>query len=261
MRQALSRIRTLRSRVLQGEPVRGLFVRTADTAVSEALALTELDFIVLDVENSALNRTQVDLMIAISRANDLPVLVRLPAGQLDDIQHAMMAGAAGVIASHLMTATGANAVVDFCRSAGVARSYAGMARDTHCRTVPWPEFRGSMAREFLVLVQIDNAQGVAQAESIARVAGLDAVFVGSLTLALELDRERGNPDGTEMHAAIRRVSSACRAAGIHLGMAAGKDCDDSCAGFASISVVGNELNALRLGVNAILMGSRQAGRQ
>jgi 2-keto-3-deoxy-L-rhamnonate aldolase RhmA len=261
MRQALSRTRALRSRVVQGEPVRGLFVRTADSAVTEALALTELDFIVLDVENSALHRAQVDLTIAIARANDLPVLVRLPAGQLGDVQHAMMAGAAGVIASHLMTATGAHAVVDFCRSAGVARSYAGMARGTHCRTVPWPEFKRAMAGEFLVLVQIDNAQGVAQAEAIAKVEGLDAVFVGSLTLALELERERGNPDEMEMHAAIRRVSSACRDAGIRLGMAAGQGSVDSCAGFASISVVGNELNALRLGVDALLGRSRQGDRQ
>lgn len=260
MQQALSRTRTLRSRVVQGEPVRGLFVRIADCALTEALALTELDFIVIDVENSALHRAQVDSMIAVARANDLPVVVRLPASQLGDIQHAMMAGAAGVIASHLMTAADAHTVVDFCRSAGVAKSYAGMARLTLCRTVPWPEFRRAMAGEFLVLVQIDNAQGVAQAEPIAAVPGLDAVFVGGLTLALELELERGDTDETAVHAAIRRVSSACRAAGIQMGMPAGQDSADPGASLASIMVVGNELNALRIGVDALLAPRPQIGR-
>lgn len=254
MPEALSRTRTLRRRVVDGERVRGLFVRIADSAAAEALALTDLDFIVLDVENSALHRAQVDSLLAVARANDLPVLVRLPAGQLGDILHAMMAGAAGVIASHLMTATEARAVVDFCRSAGVAKSYAGMARGTRCRTVPWTEFKHAMADEFLVIVQIDNAQGVAQAEPIAGAPGLDAVFVGRLTLALELE-----PDDTgdvAVHAAIRRMSSACRAAGIHLGMPAGQNSADPAASLASILVVGNDLNALRLGVEALLAGTR-----
>ncbi|MES2786057.1 MAG: aldolase/citrate lyase family protein [Pseudomonadota bacterium] len=252
MQHTLSRSRTLRSRVVQGEPVRGLFVRTADCAVAQALALTGLDFIVLDVENSALHRAQVDSMIAFARANDLPVLVRLPASQLGDIQHAMMAGAAGVIASHLMTAAAAHTVVDFCRSAGVVRSYAGMGRDTRCRTVPWPEFKLAMAAEFLVMVQIDNAQGVAQAESIAAVAGLDAVFVGSLTLTLELELERGGANEKTVQAAIHRVSAACLAAGIQLGMPAGQDSADPFAYRASIIVAGNELNALRIGVDVLL---------
>lgn len=254
MPEALSRTRTLRRRVVDGERVRGLFVRIADSAAAEALALTDLDFIVLDVENSALNRAQVDLLLAVARANDLPVLVRLPAGQLGDIQHAMMAGAAGVIASHLTTATGARVVVDFCRSAGVAKSYAGMARGTRCRTVPWTDFKHALAEEFLVLAQIDDAQGIAQSEPIAAVPGLDAVFFGSLTLALEL----GSGDIRDMavHAAIRSVSSACRAAGIHLGMPAGHNSADPSASLASILVVGNELNAMRLGVDALLAGPR-----
>lgn len=230
-------------------------MRIADPAAMEALAFTALDFVVLDAENSALNRTQIDGLLALALACDLPVLVRLRVAQLGDIQHAMMAGAAGVVLSHVGGADPLREAVAFCRQAGVAKAYAGMGRRTRGRTVPWASFSKTMADEFLVIAQLDSAAGLAQAGPIASVAGLDAVFVGTLTLALDLGSQ--GPGEQRVQDAIGHIAGACQAAGIPLGMHSPPGKPGALAGNASILVVGNDLNAMRSGVDALLESVRR----
>ena len=245
-----SRTRQLRRRIAGAERVLGLFMRIADTVAVEALALSDVDFVVLDAENSALGRPQIDALLAVALACDMPVLVRLPAAQLGDIQHAMMAGAAGVVVSHLSSADQLRDTLAFCRHAGVAKAHAGMGRGTRGRTVPWAEFSRAMADSFIVIAQVDSAATLAQAGPIASAAGLDAVFVGTWTLALDLGAK--GSDDQPVQQAIHTIASACKSAGIQLGMHLPPGTAGPHAGLASILVVGNELTAMHSGVQALL---------
>ena len=252
-----ARTASFRSRVLRGQAVYGVFTRVADPLVIEALAATELDFAIVDVENGALTWPQVNELVARALARDFPVLLRMAATQLVDVQHALATGAAGLVASHLATAEQLHSAATFARQEGIARAYAGMARESNFRTVPWAQFRRHRRERFLFLVQIDDPAGVRNVASMLACEGVDGALVGTLTLGLALESapEEGSTDG-----AIQKVLAACVGAGRRCAVHVldGPDHDRAASAGATIFVIGNELNMLRAATQSVLARIRTA---
>ena len=242
---------------MAGEAVFGVFARAADPLVAEALAATNLDFVVLDIENGALNWTQVGHWVACALARGFPVVLRIGAVSLLEVQHAIASGAAGIIASHVADAAQARAIGAFARTSGIARAYAGMATTTNFRTVAWPDYERTLREEFLVLVQVDDADAAGKAQAIAQAEGIDGLFIGTLTLELS---HRGGRAGAE--AAVHDVLAACsqgkRRAGMH---AAPRDCASAIAAGANLIVLANELNMLRSAANDLVAHARHGGSE
>lgn len=251
------RVVSFRSRVLQGQPVYGVFTRVADPLVIEALAATSLDFAIVDVENGALTWPQVHVLVGCALARDFPVLLRLAATSLVEVQHALATGAAGLVASHLTSAEQVRSVGMFARQGGIARAYAGMARGTDFRTLPWTDFRRQRLEQFLVLVQVDDLAGVRNIDSTVASEGVDGILVGTLTLELSLEAA---PQALSSDQAIQEVLAACaranRRSAVHVVHAS--DHGKAMAAGATIFVVGNELNILRAATQSLLSGIRAA---
>jgi 2-keto-3-deoxy-L-rhamnonate aldolase RhmA len=252
---AAARAASLRRRVVQGEAVYGVFTRLADPLALEALAATDLDFAVIDVENGGLTWPQVNQLAAAALARDFPVVLRVAAVSMLEVQHAIAAGAAGLIASHVTGAGQAREIGRFARKAGVVRAYAGMARGTRFRKLAWADYRRAVLDEFLVLIQVDDPRGVQDIEGILSAQGVDGVFVGTLTLELLHDTAQG---GERIEAAIRHVLAACsragKRAGLHVPGAA--DCPRTVAAGANMIVLGNELNMLRTAADELVGRAR-----
>ncbi|GAM62903.1 4-hydroxy-2-oxovalerate aldolase [Vibrio ishigakensis] len=66
---------------LQSQKQLGTFVKTPHPHVIEVLALSNLDFIILDAEHSPYDRASLDLCIMTARLSGLPSLVRVPDAQ------------------------------------------------------------------------------------------------------------------------------------------------------------------------------------
>ena len=252
-----ARIASFRSRVLRGQAVYGVFTRVADPLVVEALAATELDFAIVDVENGALTWPQVNDLVGRALARDFPLLLRMAATQLVDVQQALATGAAGLVASHLATAEQVHTVATFTRQGGIARAYAGMARGSNFRTVPWTEFRRDRRERFLFLVQIDDPAGVRNVDPMLASQDVDGVLIGTLTLGLALESA---PQEGSTDVAIQQVLAACAGAGRRSAVHVldGSDHDRAVSAGATIFVIGNELNILRAATQSLLARIRTA---
>ena len=68
----------------------------------------------------------------------------------------------------------------------------------------------------LLTVQIECAEGVANAAEIAAVDGVDVLFIGPGDLSANLG-SLNNPEATHVQAAIREVITAARASGKNIG--------------------------------------------
>ena len=66
-----------REKVRSGARLAGTFVKTPNLAVVEVLAQSELDFICLDGEHAPFDRTALEGCLAVARALDFPVLIRV----------------------------------------------------------------------------------------------------------------------------------------------------------------------------------------
>ena len=211
-----SRMANLQVSLRDGKRLLGLFTRAGTPEVAETLAASSLDFVVLDVEHGSLGRKEISHTILVSSLKDLPVIVRLPDATRAGIQHALTVGAGGVIVPHVSSGREAEAIVAFARSAAIERAYAGAGRETDFRRRSWTDYEVDVRQRFLVIAQIDEQAGVRAAGEIAGIAGLDAVFMGSLSIALSL----GTPRVSDriVQDALAQICQSCTGAGRRIGM-------------------------------------------
>jgi 2-keto-3-deoxy-L-rhamnonate aldolase RhmA len=173
------------------------------TAVT-AVALAGFDFVVLDMEHSAIDFTTLHTLITAGHAAGLACLVRPWGTDSGLIGKALDLGANGVLVPHVDTPERARAVVAEARYAPLGhRGYSPLTRfDALEKPLQ------ALNQATYVVVQIEGAAALERASEIAAVPGLDAIFVGPYDLALSL----GVPPGSEpVQAAARQVAAAVAA--------------------------------------------------
>ena len=186
---------TLRSRMLAGDKLVGTFMKTPSHEVLEVLAMSGLDFVCLDAEHSAFDRSTLDACMAVARALDFPVLVRVASGTPEAILQALDVGAVGVVVPHVDSVEKAEAVAKSARFGLGGRGYAGSTRWAGFATRTMPELLAKSRAETIVIAQIEEPAGVDAAQDIAAVDGVDGLFVGPADVSVSYGHEgQDNPD-------------------------------------------------------------------
>ena len=188
----------------------GTFVKTPDPSVIEVLATTGLDFICLDAEHGPFDRARLDVCLAVARALGFPCLVRVPAARAEYILQALDMGAAGLVIPHVANGAQAADMGRLSRFGNGGRGYAGSTRGSDWGRGGMPAVldRGG---EPVVLVQIEEPEGVENASAIAAADGIDGVFLGPADLTVGYGLTDLGSD--ELKAAYTRVGEAVAMAG------------------------------------------------
>lgn len=198
----------------QEKVVIGSWLNTASPIVAELMASAGFDFLVVDIEHSAVDIVQTQVMFqAIKSGNPLCApLVRLAGNSYADTKRYLDAGAAGVIAPFINTAEQARELVKavkyppegmrgvgFCRANGYGR---------HLK-----ESVASANSETFVCVQIEHIEAVNNIDRILQVEGIDSVMIGpyDLSASMGLTAQFDHPD---IVAAINTIGDACKRNGI-----------------------------------------------
>jgi len=203
--------RILRSR----EFVVGTFVKSTDPATIEVLARSSIDFVVIDAEHAPFGRRELDLCVLAAREGQLPALVRVPSGESVWIQQALDIGASGVVVPHVRNAAEAAAVARIAHFGPGGRGFAGSTRAAEYTTRNIETHLSQSADSVLVVAQIEDADAVEQAETIAGVVGIDAIFIGPVDLTISLGKTATSDP--LVVAAIGRITEGVRRAGKPLG--------------------------------------------
>jgi 2-keto-3-deoxy-L-rhamnonate aldolase RhmA len=204
-----------RERLLAGDILAGTWVKTPHPHVVEVLALSQLDVLVLDAEHAPFDRGSLDQCILAARAGGKPVLVRPPSSAHEQILNALDLGAVGVILPHIRTAEEAADAIKACHYTSGGRGYAGSSRAAGYTTKGMAKHRAD-AKKVIVIAQIEDVEGVDNIEAIARVEGIDALFIGRADLTIAYGAE--TPDDAVVVDAVDRVIVAGKAAGRTTGM-------------------------------------------
>ena len=202
----------LKARLVAGEKSLGTWLQSAEPTFAEMAALAGFDFIIMDQEHGAGDRqAAVDTMRAAS-AGETTVIVRVPSADAVTLKRLVDAGAEGVLVPMVDTAEQARAVVEACKYP--PRGTRGNAWDiTRASSYGFAaDYQAGADDNLLVIVQIETAAGVANAQAIAEVEGVDVIFVGPTDLSgsIGLPGQTGAP---EVEALIAKAVAAARAAG------------------------------------------------
>lgn len=211
----MNRISTFRSRLLAKARLVGLFLKHTGADASEMLARTAADFLVADVEHAPFARHEISVSAHAAVSRDMPYIVRLTHHDSEGLQQAVAIGATGCIIPHVADPVRLAEFAAFARGKAVEWAWAGGTRAA--QSAPsFAALRDRLAREFVVIAQIDEMEGVEAAAALAATAGTDAIFVGRASLALRLGTE--NVKDGAVTAAIARIAEATRAQDRTLGM-------------------------------------------
>jgi 2-keto-3-deoxy-L-rhamnonate aldolase RhmA len=171
----------------------GTWVMSASPLVAEAVGVAGFDWGVLDMEHSPLDvPALVGLLQAVAVTKMVPV-VRVPGNDAVTVKRVLDAGAQTLLFPLVHCADEARQAVASTRypPEGV-RGMTGMSRASRFGTRD-DHFRHAN-REIGVIVQLESSRALDELEAIARVPGVDALFVGPPDLAADL----GHP-GLPMH--------------------------------------------------------------
>jgi len=200
-----------REKMLSGAPLAGTFLKTPSIEIIEVLAKSGLDFLCLDCEHAPFDRARMDGCMAVARALDFPMLVRVGDSSPREILQALDAGAVGLVVPHVDSVEKARSVAKSARYGHGGRGYAGSSRWAGYATRAMPDILAQSRNETVVIAQIEEPEGVEAAVDIAAVDGVDALFLGPADLSVAYGYEHQTSE--ELMSALERVGQACKAAG------------------------------------------------
>ncbi|NWG14880.1 MAG: hypothetical protein HXY20_15255 [Acidobacteria bacterium] len=212
---------TVKASLVAGEPVVGCFVTIPAPTAVEVAAAAGFDFIIIDAEHGSADLETVENMIRAAETFDCVPIVRIAVNQPQVILRYLDAGALGVQMPQIQNATEAKRVVDAVKYRPFGRR--GLASIRAARYgigVPLGRYVQEANEETLVVVHVETPEAVAEAEAIARVPGVDVVFVGPTDLSYSLGYP-GEPMRSEVQSVIHKVFTAVLAAGKVPGIWAG----------------------------------------
>ena len=174
----------LKTKMKNQAPLLGTFVRTPSIEIVEILAVSNLDFVILDAEHFPFDRSRIDACLAIGKALSFPILVRIPNSSQSEILKVLDAGATGIVVPHVDSVSKAKEIVKASHYGVGGRGYAGGTRSSGRLSKPMSDVIAEAKKRTIVVAQIEEASGVDSIDEIAAVDGLDAVFLGPSDLSL-----------------------------------------------------------------------------
>lgn len=209
----------LKERLRRGETVYGTFWGSPDAGLLEAAALGGLDFVILDREHGPLGLESIQHLARAAAACRVAVLVRASGLAWEPLHVLLDSGVEGLLIPHVVRAEQAREVVEQTKFAPEgSRGVHPYVRAAGYGLQPAAQYLARENQRTFLAVQVEGAEGVENLEEIARVPGLDAIFVGpyDLSQSLGIPGQLDHPRLLEaMDACIRTIRSAGLAAAVY----------------------------------------------
>ncbi|MGH7072528.1 MAG: HpcH/HpaI aldolase family protein [Acetobacteraceae bacterium] len=208
-----------KERLAAGELVLCLGTRQARTPDIAMIAdASGFDAFYIDMEHSTITLEAAAAIASAALGIGITPIVRVAGQAAHDAARLLDGGALGIIYPHVATREEALAFVAACKFPPAGhRSVAGSGPAQLYRRLPLAEVNRLGNEITLAIAMIEDPEGVAHADAIAAVPGLDMLLIGSNDLCTEfgIPGQLHHPKLKEAYAAVGR---ACAASGKVLGI-------------------------------------------
>jgi 2-keto-3-deoxy-L-rhamnonate aldolase RhmA len=195
------------TRIRNGEPVRICSMGHFIPAYIKYAAHFGFDCIWLDLEHRAMDEREVQSLLAFFHKYDIDCMLRPPSLEKARLYRYLEDGASGLMIPHVSTPEKAKALVDACKfppHGDRGLDGAGMDNDFMLFDEDYPA--RTNAETFLV-VQIETPEAVDNVDAIARIEGVDGLFIGTGDLGFRLKQSTEHPSLEE---AIEQIAAAAK---------------------------------------------------
>lgn len=208
-------ILNLKQKLARRQQTTGSWITIGSPVVAEIMAKAGFDWLVVDMEHSAITLDLAQNLIQVIELNGVPPLVRVGHNQPNLIKRVMDAGAHGVIVPMVNSRAEAEQAVasvkyppDGFRGVGLARAQ-GYGES-------FEQYRKWNQENSVVIVQVEHIRAVENLEEILAVPGVDGFLVGPYDLSGSLGVP-GQFDHELVVGALQRVMETSRKLGALAG--------------------------------------------
>ncbi len=196
----------LKSRLSKGELTIGSWITLGHPSIAEIMAAAGFDWLVLDMEHSVLELSEVQTLIQVLDGQQCPSIVRLTSNHPDQIKRVMDAGATGVMVPMVKSAEDAKAAVQSVYYPPRGQRGVGLAR-AQGYGAGFQKYRSWLEENAVIVVMIEHVDAVNSIDEILAVDGVDAYIIGPYDLSGSMGRP-GDLDHPDVQSAIARVLEA-----------------------------------------------------
>ncbi|RCL41965.1 MAG: aldolase [Gammaproteobacteria bacterium] len=212
---------SLKEQLFSSDRMIGTFIKTPNYQVVEIVTSCNLSFIALDAEHAPFSKSDLDTCILAARANDTPVIVRVPTSNEEDVLSVLDMGANGVLFPHINCKQDAIAAINASKYKSKdfemgRRGFSNSSRSGNYGSFTIDEMIEASNKNVSVLCQIEEIQAVDNIDEITEVSGIDCLFIGRADLAVSMGCNNINDSSVEN--AIDIVVKSAKRNGIPLGM-------------------------------------------
>ena len=212
---------SLKEQLFSSDRMIGTFIKTPNYQVVEIVTSCNLSFVALDAEHAPFSKSDLDACILAARANDTPVIVRVPTSNEEDVLSVLDMGANGVLFPHInckqdaITAVNASKYKSEDFEMG-RRGFSNSSRSGNYGSFTIDKMIEVSNKNISVLCQIEEIQAVDNIDEITEVRGIDCLFIGRADLAVSMGCNSISDSSVE--SAIDIVVKSAKRNGIPLGM-------------------------------------------
>lgn len=254
---AASASASLRDRLRGGPPLVGTFIKLPALESVDLVRSIGFDLATVDGEHSQLAEEAILVLLRHGAALGLPMLVRTPTRDAGQINRMLEAGAAGIQLSTLRSRADRDALVSATRYAPDGSRSVSLAHpQADYSGIPLGQYLEKSKAFPLLVGQIETAT---TDDPLAEIlAGLDAAFLGTTDLSVDLGRP-GKLDDERVRTRVTEIATAAKRASVPLGawvatpeaLAPIKD-----QGLRYV-LIGSDVQFLRAGLANVLSATRQ----
>ena len=236
-----NRIRKLLS---EGKTVTGMLLFTGSPMVVEMMAATGLDFVIIDMEHSALDLDRCAHVMRAADAAGITPFVRVPEVDATLIKKIVNMGAAGIVVPHANPQNCAAAMQAALYAPDGERGVCTIVRSAGYLPGDWDEHVRNANREIMIIPLLEEKETIKNFDAFAATPGLEVFFVGPTDLSISLGVPHATFDEPAMSAALDKVVAAAKKHGKYV-----------------MTTIGNKLDAdygravARRGVQLMVLGT------
>ena len=193
----------LKSKVTSKQLTLGSWVTIPHQSIIEILSSAGFEWLVLDLEHSAIDFQKTQEMMAHIQGQGMQGLVRVSSNDPVVIKRSMDIGADGGIIPMVLNQDEAKKAVDAVRYPPLGSRGVGLSRAQHYGT-GFLSYNEWVNNQSVVIVQIEHIDAVNNLEPILEVDGVDGIIVGPYDLSASLGKP-GKFDDAEIIDALKRI--------------------------------------------------------
>jgi 4-hydroxy-2-oxoheptanedioate aldolase len=198
----------LRQVLARGGVAFGASCQIPASALVEILGLVGYDFVMIDTEHGLFDMQSAGELIRTAHGANLTPLVRVQKNEPVMIMKALDLGAQGVIIPHISNKGDAIQAVAASKYSG-KRGACPLVRAAGYGTWKWQTYQENADRDTLVILLIEDMEGVQNIEDILSVDGIDVIFLGAFDMSVSSGHQ-GDVRHPDVQNALDHILAACK---------------------------------------------------